>query len=126
MNLSLISERIRQQRKEKGLTQAGLAELLGMSEMTIRRWEAGKSSPRIDELKGLAKVFDTSLEYLIGQAEDTVQDTIAVYRENEVPSMSYWGGILDNAERAAKSGKNLGIILTILTNAAGTVKSAMV
>ena len=116
-------------RKINKLTQselgAKLGVSLGVSYMTIRRWEAGKSKPKIDELKELAEIFDTSLEYLMGQVEDNEKDTIPIYRENEVPSMSYWGGILDNAERAAKSGKNLGIILTILTNAAETVKSAM-
>ena len=128
MNLSLISERIRQQRKEKGLTQADLAELLGMSEMTIRRWEAGKSSPRIDELQKVASMLETSVEYLIGIDE---RQNIELIRpktraeEKKSLSMGYWGNVLDNARIAVKDGQDLGLIYSMLADAAGTVKSAM-
>jgi DNA-binding transcriptional regulator YiaG len=36
---------IRTTRGELGLTQAGLAALLGVTETTVRRWERGQSAP---------------------------------------------------------------------------------
>ena len=59
-----IGERIRQKRKLKGLTQAELSELLGNSEMTVRRWESNRRSPRLEEIDQLAKALDTTPEYL--------------------------------------------------------------
>ena len=42
------------------------------------------------------------------------------------PSMAYWGAVLDNAKIAVKSGQNLGLIYSMLADATGTVKAAMV
>ena len=52
-------------RKEKKLTQTELGTLLGVSYMTIRRWETGKSKPNIDKINELANIFGTSVEYLL-------------------------------------------------------------
>lgn len=41
-------------RKSKGLTQAGLAEAIGVEQPTIQRWEAGKREPSFEQLFQLA------------------------------------------------------------------------
>ena len=54
-----ISANIRQLRKKAGFTQIELAEKLGVSIATLRRWEAGETAPngtRIIELAGLLEV----------------------------------------------------------------------
>ena len=61
-----VKERIRKARKSSGLSQHQLADSLGLSFMTIRRWESGEVSPRIDEIQKIAKVLDTSAKYLLG------------------------------------------------------------
>ena len=43
-----IGERIKKCRKNRGLTQEKLSELLKISPMTVRRWEWGKRKPDID------------------------------------------------------------------------------
>ena len=60
-----FSERIRRVRKSRGLTQAELAERLNISEMTVRRWEAGQRSPRIEATQKLAEVLGTTSEELL-------------------------------------------------------------
>ena len=57
-------------RKEKHFTQPYLAELLGISYMTIRRWESGKSKPSLDQINHMAKIFNVPVQYLMG-----LQDT---------------------------------------------------
>ena len=55
-----VSSNIRQLRKKSGLTQIELAEKLGVSIATLRRWEAGETSPnatRIIELANLLEVL---------------------------------------------------------------------
>lgn len=41
----MIEHPLRKFRGDKALTQAGLADLLGVSEMTISRWEQGERVP---------------------------------------------------------------------------------
>lgn len=45
-------------RKRKGLTQAGLAEVLGVEQPTVQRWEAGKREPDLGQLIQLAAALD--------------------------------------------------------------------
>ncbi|MCR5346443.1 MAG: helix-turn-helix domain-containing protein [Fretibacterium sp.] len=61
-----VSERIRERRKADGLSQIALAERLGMSYMTVRRWEGGKRTPRMEELQRLADALGTTVPYLMG------------------------------------------------------------
>ena len=61
-----INERIKRARKLSVLSQSQLAKSMGLSLMTIRRWETGEVSPRINEIQKLAQILNTSVEYLIG------------------------------------------------------------
>ena len=51
-------------RKEKGLTQKELADILGYSEKTVSKWECGACIPDIEVLFDLSKVFQTNVESL--------------------------------------------------------------
>lgn len=44
-------------RKKAGLTQRALAAMVGVAEITVRKWESGERAPRIHRLKRLSKVF---------------------------------------------------------------------
>lgn len=63
---SIIGSRIKQMRKEKGLTQQELAKLLGLAhKSTIANYEKGYSIPK-DEVKiELCKLFCCSFDYLM-------------------------------------------------------------
>lgn len=47
-----------------GYTQKELAELVGVSEMTISNWETGKTAPSIRLWKKLATVFGIDIQEL--------------------------------------------------------------
>lgn len=64
-----LGDRIRQARKGK-MTQSELAESLGLSDMTIRRWEAGTRIPNAEDIKIMANVLGVSLSELIGEESD--------------------------------------------------------
>ena len=53
-------------RKEKGLTQDQIAEILGTSPQTISRWETGTSCPDITMLPAIASYFDITTDELLG------------------------------------------------------------
>ena len=56
---------IKQLRKDRGLTQEQLSELVGVSLQTVRRWEWGTTTPNSTLLTKLAQVLDTTPEILL-------------------------------------------------------------
>ena len=65
-------------RKEKGLTQSNLAELLFVSDKTISKWERGAGSPDIKNLEPLASALGVSIvELMQGEREKTSEISIA-------------------------------------------------
>ncbi len=64
-----FQQRLYELRKQSGLSQEGLADLLGVSRQAVQKWEAGTSRPDLDNLAALAQYFNVSLDYLVtGQA----------------------------------------------------------
>lgn len=53
-------------RKEKGLTQVQLANLLNLDQTTISKWELNKALPDVNTLCKLSSLFDVSTDYLLG------------------------------------------------------------
>ncbi len=64
-----LERRIREQRKQQGLTQKKLGELLGVSKVSVCHWEKGLKRPSSKNLIQLSKVLNVPLEYLIGNDE---------------------------------------------------------
>jgi transcriptional regulator with XRE-family HTH domain len=54
-------------RKRMNLTQADLAEMLGVGQPTVQRWEAGKREPDLDQLVNLAVTLGVEPSALIDQ-----------------------------------------------------------
>ena len=67
-------QRIKELRKQKGLTQTKLSELLNVSRTTVTMWETGEHVPDIDTLKKIAQIFNTTVDYIV-DANAAVEDT---------------------------------------------------
>ncbi len=61
-----IAENIRAYRKQRGLTQEQLAEMLGVSVGAVYKWESGLSLPELRLIMELADFFDVSVDALLG------------------------------------------------------------
>jgi transcriptional regulator with XRE-family HTH domain len=61
-----LGERISRLRKQKNVTQAQLAERLGVSQQTIQSYEVGRRRIQVDSLPPLAEMLGVSVEELIG------------------------------------------------------------
>ena len=48
-------------RDKAGITQMALAHQLGVSRQAVTRWESGDTTPSMDKLKALAKIYGVSL-----------------------------------------------------------------
>lgn len=64
-----MAERLRILRKERGLTQTGMAEHFGQTLRSYQYYEAGTRHPEYFHLLALADFFDVSLDYLTGRSE---------------------------------------------------------
>ena len=58
-------EKLQELRKNRGLTQEELAELLYVSRAAISKWESGRGYPSIDSLKEISKYFSVSIDDLL-------------------------------------------------------------
>lgn len=61
--------RIRKARMIAGVSQSELARLMGVAQVSVWKWETGKTFPNVKRLKRLAEVLDTSVEKLIDDEE---------------------------------------------------------
>ena len=64
-----LNEKLQELRKQKGLTQENLAEVLCVSRTAISKWESGRGYPNIDSLKGIAKFFGVTIDELLSGNE---------------------------------------------------------
>ncbi|MDF9845022.1 MULTISPECIES: helix-turn-helix transcriptional regulator [unclassified Paenibacillus] len=64
--MDVFGERIKERRKLGGVTQAELAQAVGVSPQVISNWERGYTQPNRDELYLLAKNLDIGSDYLVG------------------------------------------------------------
>ena len=62
--------RLKELRKEKKLTQEGLASEISVSKITILRWENGERQIKPDKTQALADYFGVSVGYLLGYRND--------------------------------------------------------
>lgn len=60
-----LKDKLTHLRKEKGLSQLELAEVMNVSRQAVSRWETGLSIPSTDKLKGLSELYGVSLDTLL-------------------------------------------------------------
>lgn len=65
--MTIFSERIKRLRKNKGLKQQEIAELLGVKRNTYSDWENGKTEPSFENLIKLADLLEVSIDWLFGR-----------------------------------------------------------
>ncbi|MCI9241516.1 helix-turn-helix domain-containing protein [Oscillibacter sp.] len=65
-----MHERLRKLRKDHGISQRALAELLGISQQTYSRYERGQRNPSVETAYVLARLYHVSMDYLAGITDD--------------------------------------------------------
>ena len=68
----LFSEKLKQLRIAKSLTQEELAEKLNVSRQAITKWESGDGIPDIENLKQLSILFNTTIDDLIKEEKEII------------------------------------------------------
>ena len=83
----MFPERLKDLRKEKGMTQIELATALGVSSGTVGMWETGKRKPSFEMFEKLTQVFDKRIDYILGTSDDP---TPAKLNDMEVAQLGNW------------------------------------
>lgn len=68
-----FNERLLDLRKKKGWSQEELGYKLDVSRQTISKWESGQTTPELEKLRNLAKIFEISVDELISE-EDVIKE----------------------------------------------------
>ena len=69
MDMQKIGTQIALLRKDKGLTQAGLGQRLGVTFQAVSKWERGETLPDIAILADLAEVLETTIDFILKGGE---------------------------------------------------------
>lgn len=90
-------ERVKCLMKRDDISQKELAKLSGISEASVSRYLSGDLRPRMDILANIAKVFNVSTSYLVGEDDNAIQsnayeETLCVVTRNKSK--------LDDAQKA--------------------------
>ena len=73
-----FGEKLKEARKNAGLSQEELSERIGVSRAAVAKWESGYGLPDIDNLKAISGLLDVSIDYLL---DDGTKLDLSVTRE---------------------------------------------
>jgi len=91
-----FNEKLQQLRKQKGLTQEELAEILFVSRTAVSKWESGRGYPNIDSLKAISGFFKITIDDLLSGGELlAIAEEDSSRREDRFQSLVF--GLLDCA-----------------------------
>lgn len=65
-----LGEKLKEARKQAGLSQEQLAEKLGISRSAVAKWETDAGMPDIDNLKILSRLLGVSIDYLVDNGKE--------------------------------------------------------
>lgn len=109
--MSITSERIKQRRKEMGMTMDELAKKMGVkSQRTIVNWENGSTSLSEKKIEKIASILEVSVLYLLGYI-DTPKEELMTFDTGEEFEKARQN-LLDEYSSENKQVKKKGIDLT--------------
>ncbi len=68
--MKVLSEKLKELRKQAGKTQTQVANVLGIQYFTLGKWEQGRAEPSSEDLIKLADYYSVSIDYLFGREDD--------------------------------------------------------
>ena len=78
MNPYVTAAAIKTLREQKGMTQAELAEMIGVTDKAVSKWETAKGLPDISLLEPLAAALGASLPELVTAAGSSTKTAAAI------------------------------------------------
>ena len=70
-----LAENIASLRKKLGFSQEELGEKLEVSRQAVSKWESGQAVPELEKLREMCRIFDVSMDHLLGEERNTERET---------------------------------------------------
>ena len=96
----LFAEKIKDLRKENGITQVDLSKKLGVPRSTVANWEQERCEPSLSDLILLAEVFGVTVGYLIGAEDEFGHSAPSDLTEDDKKLLAYYHGMDPTQQRA--------------------------
>ncbi len=108
-----LYEKLQKLRKERGLTQDQLAEVLFVSRTAVSKWETGRGVPSMDSLQMLSKFYEITLDELL-----RAEEVVAVAKRENKENLSRFAACIDGIFNAVAL---LGLLLPLYKTKVGDV-----
>lgn len=99
--LSILGNRIRNLREDNDLTQKDLSVMIGLTPKMISFYENNQRTPPIDVLVKLAKIFNVTVDYLIGSPTSTSISELSI---KELNLLKYFRSVASGSQQEQKLG----------------------
>ena len=66
----VLNERLKELRIQNGVTQKAIADGIGVTPVSVQRFEYGTAKPKLDTVIKLADFFNVSTDYLLGRSDN--------------------------------------------------------
>ena len=85
-----FGERLMSLRRARGLSQEALGDMLDVTRQTVSKWERGDSTPELEKLVELSRIFGVSLDELAGiERTERPGDTAQAQPEQSAPGAGW-------------------------------------
>ncbi len=71
-----LGEKLKEARKQAGLSQEQLSEKLGISRSAVAKWETNNGIPDVDNLKAISVLLNVSIDYLLDDGKNMDKSVI--------------------------------------------------
>lgn len=95
-------KRLRELRQKKGLSQQSLADMLHVTQQSVYKYENELAIPELDILIHMAEIFETSIDYLVGNTDVPFKyetyDADTSFTQSEMRVLNYYRHLSSNAK----------------------------
>ena len=106
----MLSDNIKNLRKNKGFTQEELANKLNVVRQTVSKWEKGYSVPDAEMLKKIAEILETDVSQLLGSSiEETSNTDLVAEQLSRINEQ-----LVINNRRTRRIWKTIGVVILVV------------
>lgn len=97
----MLQLRIKQLREEKGISQAKLAQDIGVTYGAVGNWESGTREPKFETVIKIADYFGVSVDYLVGRVDDPrcASDILVQTQDGKITALEDGGIAREDLDR---------------------------
>lgn len=126
--MAKFSDRFKQLRTERGLSQQSLADQLGFSKSSVNMYERGEREPGLDSLETIADYFNVDMDFLLGKSDIPNKSN---WLEDDIPDSIFPSKCASHSEaleigkRIEQQRRELGLTLSDIASKIGVATSTV-